>query len=109
MKITAPLLGYLENPLETSELVLVAGGGRLAKKLTDGVKAAGGVSVNTSPPNRARDRQTWVRAEAELHGVRLDGAAGHRQSAGSEDNKNTRDEVGAVHFFFFPSPLARKR
>ena len=30
----APLLGYLENPLDTTDLVLVAGGGRLAKKLT---------------------------------------------------------------------------
>jgi DNA polymerase-3 subunit delta len=73
-----PLLGYLDNPLESTDLVLVAGGGRLAKKLTDGVKTAGGIATNTSPPNRARDRQTWVRAEAELHGVRLDGGAAAR-------------------------------
>ena len=73
-----PLLGYLDNPLDSTELVLVGGGGRLAKKLADGVKAAGGITTNTSPPNRARDRQTWVRAEAELHGVRLDGGAAAR-------------------------------
>ena len=72
------LLGYLDNPLETTELVLVAGGGRLSKKLTDGVKAGGGNVVNTTPPNRPRDRQTWVRTEAEEHGVRLDGAAAAR-------------------------------
>jgi DNA polymerase-3 subunit delta len=72
------LLGYLDNPLDTTELVLVAGGGRLSKKLTDGVKAGGGTVVNTTPPNRARDRQTWVRTEAEEHGIRLDGAAAAR-------------------------------
>jgi DNA polymerase-3 subunit delta len=73
-----PLLGYLDNPLDTTDLVLIAGGGRLAKKLTDGVKAAGGLVENTSPPNRPKDRQAWVRIEAETHGVRLDGAAAAR-------------------------------
>jgi DNA polymerase III subunit delta len=72
------LLDYLDNPLETTDLVLVAGGGRLAKKLTDAVKAAGGTSTSTTPPNRAKDRQAWVRAEAEAHGIRLDGAAAAR-------------------------------
>jgi len=70
-----PLLGYLENPLDSTDLVLVAGGGQLAKKLNDAVKASGGHVTNTSPPNRAKDRTQWVRAEAEEHGLRLDGAA----------------------------------
>jgi DNA polymerase-3 subunit delta len=74
----APLLGYLDDPLESTELVLVAGGGRLAKKLADAVKAAGGTSTNTSPPRGGRDRPTWIRAEAEGHGIRLDGAAAAR-------------------------------
>jgi DNA polymerase-3 subunit delta len=73
-----PLVSYLEHPLDTTELVLVAGGGRLAKRLTDAVKSAGGSTVDTSPPNRTKDRQTWVRSEAEAHGVRLDGAAAAR-------------------------------
>ena len=73
-----PLVGYLGNPLESTDLVLVAGGGRLAKKLSDAVKAAGGESVNTSPPRSSKDRQTWVRVQAEEHGVRLDGAAAAR-------------------------------
>jgi DNA polymerase-3 subunit delta len=73
-----PLLNYLESPLDSTELVLVAGGGRLAKKLNDAVKASGGHIVNTSPPNRAKDRQQWVRVEAEEHGIRLDGAAAAR-------------------------------
>ena len=74
----APLLGYLDNPLESTDLLLVAGGGRLAKKLTDAVKAAGGHTTNTSPPNRAKDRQSWVKVEFEEHGVRLDAAAAAR-------------------------------
>jgi DNA polymerase-3 subunit delta len=73
-----PMLGYLANPLDSTDLVMVAGGGRTAKKLADAVKANGGSTVDTSPPTRARDRQTWVRAEAEEHGVRLDGAAAAR-------------------------------
>ncbi|MFP5487097.1 MAG: DNA polymerase III subunit delta [Acidimicrobiia bacterium] len=73
-----PLVAYLADPLESTELVLVAGGGRLAKKLADAVKAGGGTSVNTSPPNRAKDRHAWVRTEAEAHGLRLDGAAAAR-------------------------------
>ncbi len=74
----APLIGYLDDPLDTTELVLVGGGGRLPKALTDAVKRAGGHAIDTSPPNRAKERQTWVRAEAEEHGVRLDGAAAAR-------------------------------
>jgi len=74
----APLLGYLDHPLDSTDLVLVAGGGRLAKKLTDGVKASGGAVTSTSAPNRPKERQVWVRAEAEERGVRLDGAAAAR-------------------------------
>jgi len=73
-----PMLRYLEDPLETTDLVLVAGGGQLSKKLGDAVKACGGVTVNTTPPNKAKDRQTWIRTEAEEHGIRLDAAAAAR-------------------------------
>lgn len=71
----APLLGYLDSPLDTTDLVLVAGGGRLAKKLTDTIKTSGGHVHDTNPPNRVKDRHTWVRTEALEHGIRLDGAA----------------------------------
>lgn len=74
----APLLRYLESPLESTELVLVAGGGRLPKKLTDGVAAAGGRVIDTNPPRKASDRQGWVRARAEERGLRLDGQAASR-------------------------------
>ena len=73
-----PVLRYLDDPLDSTELVLIAGGGRIAKQLTDAVKATGGHLVNTSPPNRAKDRQSWVKVEAEERGLRLDAAAAAR-------------------------------
>jgi DNA polymerase III subunit delta len=71
----APLLGYLGDPLATSELVLVGGGGRLAKALTDAVKQAGGTPTSTDPPARARDRQGWIVEQATVAGVRLSAPA----------------------------------
>lgn len=70
-----PLLGYLGDPLPSTELVLVAGGGRLAKALGDGVKAAQGEVHNTAPPARQRDRQGWVADMAVGAGVKLSGGA----------------------------------
>ena len=37
-----PILAFLEDPLESTDLVLVGGGGAVPKKLTDAVKACGG-------------------------------------------------------------------
>jgi DNA polymerase-3 subunit delta len=71
----APLLGYLADPLPTTDLVLVGGGGRLAKALTDAVKAGGGEVLTTSPPSRARDREGWIVREAAGRGVKLAPAA----------------------------------
>ena len=85
-----PMLGYLDNPLESSDLVLVAGGGRLTKRLTDAVQSAGGITINTNPPNRVRDRHAWVRTEAEEHGVRLDAAAAARVA------EQLGDDVGRI-------------
>ena len=73
-----PLIGYLASPLDSTDLVMVAGGGRLTKKLTDAVSAAGGHTVNTNPPSRPADRQAWVRTRAEERGLRLDGPAAAR-------------------------------
>ena len=38
----SPLLSFLENPLDSTDVVLVGGGGAIPKKLLDAVKAAGG-------------------------------------------------------------------
>jgi DNA polymerase III subunit delta len=77
----APLLAYLDDPLPTTELVLVAGGGRLAKALSDAVRSAGGTVVNTSPPSRAKERQEWILAQANEHGITLEPGAAQRIAA----------------------------
>jgi DNA polymerase III subunit delta len=70
-----PLLTYLETPSDTTHLVLVSGGGRQVKALTDAVKKAGGTQVNTTPPARARDRQEWLARRAAEQGLDLRGDA----------------------------------
>lgn len=73
----APLLGYLADPLESTDLVLVGGGGRLPKKLTDAVKAVGTVT-STAAPSRPRDRQHWVRERIAASGLVVEGPAAGR-------------------------------
>ncbi len=72
------LINYLSSPLETTELVLVSGGGKTPKKVLDAIAAAGAHVVDTSPPRRVNDRPTWVRAEAAERGVTIDGGAAAR-------------------------------
>lgn len=70
-----PLLAYLADPLPTTHLVLVGGGGRLAKALTDAVKRAGGDVVSVGPPAQAKGRSAWIDERARHHGLRLQPAA----------------------------------
>lgn len=67
-----PLVAYLGDPLPTTELVLVAGGGRIAKALTDAVKRGGGSVIDTVPPTRARERSGWFEEQVSAAGLRLD-------------------------------------
>lgn len=71
----APMVAYLSDPLPTTELVLVGGGGRLPKALTDAVKKAGATVVDTAPPSRARERTGWFDDQVRAAGLKLDGAA----------------------------------
>jgi DNA polymerase III subunit delta len=71
----APLVGYLGDPLPTTDLVLVGGGGRLPKLLSDALKASGAEVIGTSPPSRARDREAWIDDAANARGVKLSSAA----------------------------------
>jgi DNA polymerase-3 subunit delta len=65
-----PLLAYLADPLDSSDLVLVVNGGAVPKKLADAVKAVGTV-VNTSPPSRPKDRQEWISEHIASAGLRI--------------------------------------
>jgi DNA polymerase-3 subunit delta len=66
----APLLAYLADPLDSSDLVLVVDGGAVPKKLGDAVKVVGTV-VNTSPPSRPKDRQEWISDHIASAGLRI--------------------------------------
>jgi DNA polymerase-3 subunit delta len=66
-----PLLGYLDHPLDTTVLVLAAGDGTIAPKLTAAVKSKGRV-VSTRVTGRAAD---WIRDRARRAPVKLDSAA----------------------------------
>jgi DNA polymerase-3 subunit delta len=72
---TALVTAYLTDPSPTTELVLVGGGGRIPKALSDAIAAAGGSTTATSAPTRANDRQTWIAGRAEQAGVRLEMSA----------------------------------
>ena len=67
-----PLVAYLQDPLPTTSLVLVAGGGRLAKAVTDAAKKAGAEIISTAPPTKARDRAEWFDAQIGASELRLD-------------------------------------
>ena len=67
-----PLVAYLGNPLDTTDLVLVAGGGRLAKALTDAVKAAGGETVDTDVSSNKKERAYWLDEQLAAAGLKLD-------------------------------------
>lgn len=75
------VVAYLADPAPTTELVLVGGGGRLAKQLTDAVKKSGGTVIDSSPPSRPKDRQAWVAEQVSSSGLRLEPQAIHLLSA----------------------------
>ncbi len=71
----APLVAYLADPLPSTALVLVGGGGRLPKVLTDALKSAKVTTIATAPPTRARERSGWFEEQITAAGLRLDGQA----------------------------------
>lgn len=70
----APLIGYLADPMESTDLVLVGGGGRMPKALTDAAKKSATV-IDTSPPSRAADRIGWFDEHIRAAGLKFDAAA----------------------------------
>jgi len=68
-----PLVAYLRDPLPTTSLVLVAGGGQVARPLVEAVRKAGHV-VDAGVPG-GRGRSTWLAARLKAGPVRLDARA----------------------------------
>lgn len=67
----APLISYLAEPLDSTELVLEWGNGRRTKALDAALAAAGATVTSTSAPARPRDRAGWVAEQAAAAGVKL--------------------------------------
>lgn len=91
-----PLVGYLGDPLPSTDLVLIGGGGRLPKSLVDAVAKAGGHVTDTNPPRKVGDRPMWVRTLAEEHGVRLDPGAAARISEQLGEDLGRAEGIVAV-------------
>lgn len=68
-----PLVAYLANPLPTTRLVLVAGGGQMARSLVDAVRRVGHVIDAAVPTGKGRG--TWLANRLKHSPVRLDGPA----------------------------------
>ena len=68
----APLLAYLDDPLESTALVLVAGGGQTAPKLAAAAKAKGRVVSTAVDSRKAGD---WILARIHESGLGLDNTA----------------------------------
>lgn len=71
----APVIAYLDDPVDTTELVLVGGGGAIPKALLDALKSRGANVIGTGVGSGRNDRGLWVRDKIAAAGLRLDGAA----------------------------------
>lgn len=74
VEVLQPLVNYLANPVESTHLLLTAGG-KVAKSVADAIKKAGGTTVSTSVGDKAQEREMWFREQLEAAGVRMDPAA----------------------------------
>lgn len=70
-----PLLQYLAAPLDTTVLLLAAGGGQLSQKLANAVKKVGEV-VDAATPKNAKGRTSWIVDRLHSSPLRFDAAAG---------------------------------
>ncbi|MDQ3980631.1 MAG: DNA polymerase III subunit delta [Actinomycetota bacterium] len=68
-----PLLAYLADPLSTTALVLVGGGGQLARSLVDAVRKVGHVLDADVPGGRGKS--TWLASRLREGPVKLDAPA----------------------------------
>jgi DNA polymerase III subunit delta len=71
------IVQYLGDPLDTTALVLVGGGGTVPAKLVTAVKGVG-EHVDAGAPRQARERTSWIVDRLKKAPVRFDARAGQR-------------------------------
>jgi DNA polymerase-3 subunit delta len=69
----APLIAYLADPLPSTAMVLIGGGGQVPRGLVDAVKKVGTI-VDAAAPT-GRKRVAWITRRVDEHDVRLEPAA----------------------------------
>ena len=89
-----PLLDYLTAPIPTSVLILVGGGGQIARKLLDAVKRVGRVDETGVPTGRARDQ--WLQERLAGAVVRFDNSAMLRLSEHLGEDLSRVDGIVSV-------------
>lgn len=88
-----PLVEYLADPLDSTELVIEWGSERRPKALADALTKAGVAVTSTAPPSRPRDRQAWVLEAAGERGVRLDSRAAGTLAEHLGENVSSLDGI----------------
>lgn len=73
----ARVIQYLDDPLDTTVLVLVGGGGTVPAKLVAAIKKSGEI-VEAGLPRQARDRTSWLVDRLKQSPLKFDAAAGNR-------------------------------
>ena len=73
----ARLVQYLDDPLDTTVLILVGGGGTVPPKLAAAVKQHGD-QIDAAAPRQARDRTSWIVDRLRKAPVKLDNVAAQR-------------------------------
>ena len=71
----APLVAYLDDPLDTTDLLLVFQEGRVPKALTDTLARAGGTVLNPGPTGARGAKREWIDEQIARAGLRFDKAA----------------------------------
>lgn len=73
----ARIAQYLDDQLDTTDLVLVGGGGTVPQKLVAAVKAKGQIR-DAAAPRQAKDRTSWIVEKVRQSPVKLDNRAAQR-------------------------------
>ena len=73
----ARVVQYLDDPLDTTVLVLVGGGGTVPPKLVAAIKKQG-EQIDAGAPRQARDRTSWLVERLRSADVKLDNRAAQR-------------------------------
>lgn len=75
-----PLVEYLGDPSGDAVLVLVAGGGKTTRRLSDAVRKHGHV-IDTGVPQKAKEKNQWIADQISAGAVRLTPAATKKLTA----------------------------